>query len=131
MTKDEQEEIKDIIVLTLVDENKTNTKEHLQLKNQLDKISDRLVKMGFTVKKTKRDVQEIIVDRATQTQKRKDWYYTREATCPKSDEIEVIKDQQGSTKTIKKYKLQLFVICISIITVIIAGLTLWFKFGRH
>ena len=62
MTKGEKQDIIDIIKVTLVDEQKTNSKEHIELKSKLDSIDKKLCGMNNDVGVCKETINDIIID---------------------------------------------------------------------
>ena len=125
MTKDEKQEIKDIIQITLVDEFLINSKEHFELKTKLDGIDKKLCGMNENVNTCKVDVNEIIVDRTRQTQAILDWENTRSHTCPKEERLDDLEKDSFNAKAMKKYNTKLFGISTVIIGILLTVLGMW------
>ena len=119
MTTGEKQDIIDIIKVTLLDEQKTNSKEHIQLNAKLDSIDKKLCGMNKNVDKCKTDINEIIVDRTRQSQALFDWKDTRSQTCPKEERLDNIVKEGFSAKAMKKYNAKLFTISTIVIGILL------------
>ena len=119
MTKDEIDELKEIIHLSMQGVNARNNADHSMLKLGVDNINLRLDKINGCVGRTKEQVQDIVIDRTRQTTKMKEFVENRAATCPKIGELNTLEDVQRENKAIKKWVAKSIIIGMGFFGIII------------
>lgn len=86
---------------------------------RLDGIYEQLEKMNKNHDKHEKIISELIIERATNNENKKNFIDNRALTCPKNDEINNIKENLNNVKSIKKFVIKSLVIGGSTISAIV------------
>ena len=95
----------------------------------LNGVNTRLDKINGRIERNTEDIQGMKVERAKVIQEKDDFMSNREATCPQSEKIDDLEQQQVTEKAMKKYNARLFIISTTILALIITGVGIWMKSG--
>ena len=103
MTVEDKNDLKEFITMTIQGHNARNYAEHEIINEKLDGIKCKLDDM----KKQIDDHDKILRQRQQYIEEYKQDKKNREQTCPKSDDIQHLKDNMLTIKEIKKYNAKL------------------------